>query len=43
VEDPAQAAHAIRQEMNNADHAVALRVIRNGQPVFVGIQMGNAG
>ena len=24
--------------MNRQDHAVALRVIRNGEPVFVGIQ-----
>ena len=28
------------QPMNGQDHAVALRVIRNGEPVFVGIQMG---
>ena len=43
VDGPAQAAHAIRQQMNGSDHAVALRVIRNGQAVFVGIQTGNAG
>ena len=43
VDGPAQAAHAIRQQMNSSDHAVALRVIRNGQAVFVGIQTSNAG
>ena len=43
VDGPADAARAIRQEMNNADHAVALRVIRNGQAVFVGIQTNNEG
>ena len=26
--------------MDGQDHAVALRVIRNGEAVFVGIQMG---
>ena len=29
--------------MNGSDHAVALRVIRDGQAVFVGIQTSNAG
>ena len=43
VDGPAEAAHAIRQEMNSRDHAVALRVIRNGQALFVGIQTGNEG
>ena len=43
VDGPSAAADAIRHEMGNGDHAVALRVIRNGQALFVGIQMGNAG
>ena len=43
VDGPAAAADAIRHEMNGGGHAVALRVIRNGQALFVGIQMGNAG
>ena len=27
--------------MNSNDHAVALRVIRNGEPVFVGVTLGD--
>lgn len=40
VTSPAEAANEIHREMNSKNHAVALRVIRNGQPLFVGIQMG---
>ena len=43
VSSPAQAARAIHAEINSQGHAVALRVIRNGQSVFVGIQMGAKG
>ena len=43
VDGPAQAANAIRHEMNSGNHAVALRIIRNGQPLFIGIQMSNMG
>lgn len=37
VHSPAQAAHEIHQAINSKDHAVALRVLRNGQAMFVGI------
>jgi serine protease Do len=40
VTSPAEAAHEIHSAMNSQNHAVALRVIRNGEAVFVGIQMG---
>ena len=38
VTSPAEAAREIHAAMNGPDHALALRVIRDGQPVFVGIQ-----
>ena len=34
------AAHAIHAAINGKDHAVALRVMRNGQAVFVGVTLG---
>ncbi len=37
VNSPGDAAHAIRSAMHGERHALALRVIRNGQPLFVGI------
>ena len=37
VDLPTQAATAIRGAVK--DHAVALRIIRNGQPLFVGVNM----
>ena len=37
VASPSQAADAIRSA--SKDHAVALRIIRNGQPVFVGVNL----
>jgi serine protease Do len=40
VDSPAQAVREMRSAMNSPDHALALRVIRNGEPVFVGIQLG---
>ena len=40
VSSPDEVARAMRTAFNNNDHAVALRVIRNGQPVFVGVTVG---
>jgi len=40
VSSPAEAARAMRTALNS-DHALALRVIRNGQPVFVGVTLGD--
>jgi hypothetical protein len=40
VDSPARAAQEIHSAMNGPDHALALRVLRDGQPMFVGIQMG---
>ena len=37
VENPAQATRAIREAVNGSSHAVALRIMRNGQPAFVAI------
>ncbi|HTI79455.1 MAG TPA: DegQ family serine endoprotease [Acetobacteraceae bacterium] len=37
IDSPSQAASAIRGAVK--DHAVALRIIRNGQPLFVGVNM----
>ncbi|PPQ29236.1 Do family serine endopeptidase [Rhodopila globiformis] len=39
VTSPSDAVKAMRTAMNNNDHALALRVIRNGQPVFVGVNL----
>jgi serine protease Do len=35
-----EAVHAIHTAINSKDHAVALRVMRNGQAVFVGVTLG---
>jgi serine protease Do len=40
VSSPAEAASAMRTALNGNDHALALRVIRNGQAVFVGVTLG---
>lgn len=40
VHSPAQAASEIRNAIRGKDHAVALRVLRNGQAMFVGISAG---
>jgi serine protease Do len=40
VENPGQAVHDIRQAINGSSHAVALRIIRNGQSAFVAIAPG---
>jgi serine protease Do len=39
VTSPSEAARAMRSAMSGSDHALALRVIRNGQPVFVGVTL----
>jgi serine protease Do len=41
VTSPAEAARAMQKAANGSDHAMALRVIRNGQPVFVGVALGD--
>jgi serine protease Do len=41
VTSPAEAARAMRTALNGDTHALALRVIRNGQPVFVGVTVGD--
>ncbi len=42
VGSPAEAAKAMRNALSGSDHALALRVIRNGQPVFVGVTVDQA-
>jgi serine protease Do len=44
VSNPAEAANMMRKAVDN-DHAVALRIMRNGQALFVGVQVDqdNAG
>jgi serine protease Do len=42
VENPGQAVHDIRAAISGSGHAVALRIIRNGQPVFVAIAPGQS-
>jgi serine protease Do len=37
VTSPAEAARAMQKAADGSDHSLALRVIRNGQPVFVGV------
>jgi serine protease Do len=41
VSSPDEAARAMRTALNKNDHALALRVLRNGQPVFVGVTLGD--
>jgi serine protease Do len=41
VTSPDEAARAMRTAVNGSDHALALRVIRNGQPIFVGVTLGD--
>ena len=41
VTSPADATRAMRTALNGDTHALALRVIRNGQPVFVGVTLGD--
>jgi serine protease Do len=42
VTSPAEAATAMHAAINGSDHALALRVIRNGQPLFVGVTLGES-
>lgn len=39
VASPSEAAREMRSALNGRDHALALRVVRNGQPVFVGVTL----
>ena len=39
VASPSDATREIRSAMNSPDHVLALRVIRDGQAVFVGVQV----
>jgi len=39
VSSPSEAANAIRKEEGAKSHAVALRIIRNGEPAFVAVNM----
>lgn len=39
VNSPAEAAKAMHDALGGGDHALALRVVRNGQPVFVGVTL----
>jgi serine protease Do len=41
VTSPAEAAKAIRNALSGSEHALALRVIRDGQPMFVGVTVGD--
>lgn len=41
VGSPAEAAKAMRTALSGSDHSLALRVIRNGQPLFVGVTVGS--
>ena len=43
VTSPADASRAMRSALKGNDHALALRVIRNGQPVFVGVPLADQG
>ena len=39
VHSPADAAKALRAAENGSDHALALRILRNGEPAFVGLNL----
>jgi serine protease Do len=41
VSSPSEAAKAMRNALTGSEHALALRVIRNGQPMFVGVTVGD--
>jgi serine protease Do len=43
VTDPTQAANAIRDAEHNGDQAVALRIIHDGQPAFVAVNLAQGG
>ena len=42
VGSPAEAVKEMRTALSGADHSMALRVIRNGQPVFVGVTVDSS-
>jgi len=42
VTSPVEAAHDIQSALHNPKHAFAFRVLRDGRPMFVGIQMGGS-
>jgi serine protease Do len=42
VSSPSEAVKAMRSALNGHDHALALRVLRNGQAVFVGVSLDPA-
>ena len=41
VDNPREAAHDIHDAINSGSHAVALRIMRNGQPIYVAIAPGS--
>jgi serine protease Do len=41
VSSPSEAVRAMRSALNGNNHALALRVIRNGQPLFVGVTVND--
>ncbi len=41
VTSPVEATRAMRTALNGSERGIALRVIRNGQPVFVGVIVGD--
>jgi hypothetical protein len=43
VGSPDQAAQAIRQAIKTNSNALALRILRNGQPIFVAVTPKTAG
>jgi serine protease Do len=42
VSSPAEATRALHTALNGNSHALALRIIRNGQPIFVGVTVGHS-
>jgi serine protease Do len=42
VSSPAEATRALHTALNGNSHALALRIIRNGQPIFVGVAVGHS-
>jgi len=40
VASPAEAVQAMRKALEGKDHSMALRILRNGEPAFVGVTVG---
>jgi serine protease Do len=40
VASPSEAVQAMRKALEGKDHSVALRILRNGEPAFVGVTVG---